>query len=67
MWGMSNQSNRVSVSEAAAELGLNPATVRYWIEIGQLPIGRYIKRRGAKRGTYLIYRDLLDAEMGKRK
>ena len=62
---MTNQSNRVSVSQAAAELGLNVATVRYWIETGQLPIGRYVKRRGAKRGTYLIMRDKLNQELGK--
>ena len=58
-------SNRITVAQAAKELGLNPATVRYWIETGQLPIGRYIKRKGSKRGTYLIYRDRLDQELGK--
>ena len=57
--------NRVSVAQAAQELGLDVATVRLWIETGQLPIGRYIKRRGAKRGTYLIFRDSLDRELGK--
>lgn len=62
---MTEQSNRVSVSQAATELGLNVATVRYWIEIGQLPIGKYVKRKNARRGTYLIYRPLLDAFMGK--
>lgn len=58
--------NRVTVEQAAKELGLAVATVRMWIETGQLPIGRYIRRKGAKRGTYLIYRDLLDREVGKR-
>lgn len=58
--------NRVTVEQAAKELGLAAATVRMWIETGQLPIGRYIRRKGAKRGTYLIYRDLLDREVGKR-
>ena len=57
--------NRVSVAQAAKELGLDVATVRFWIETGQLPIGRYVKRKGAKRGTYLIFRDKLDKEMGK--
>ena len=57
--------NRVTVAQAAAELGLDVATVRLWIETGQLPIGRYIKRRGAKRGTYLIFRENLDKELGK--
>lgn len=63
---MMANSNRVTVAEAAKELGLATATVRMWIETGQLPIGRYIRRKGAKRGTYLIYRDLLDREVGKR-
>ena len=62
---MSEQSNRVTVAQAAKELGLDVATVRFWIETGQLPIGRYVKRKGAKRGTYLIFRDKLDKEMGK--
>lgn len=62
---MTDQSNRVTVEQAASELGLNVATVRYWIETGQLPIGRYVKRRGAKRGTYLIMRDKLNQELGK--
>lgn len=57
--------NRVSVAQAAKELGLDIATVRLWIETGQLPIGRYVRRKGAKRGTYLIFRDKLDKEMGK--
>lgn len=57
--------NRVSVAQAAKELGLDVATVRFWIETGQLPIGRYVKRKGAKRGTYLIFRDKLDKELGK--
>lgn len=62
---MGEKSNRVSVSQAADELGLDIATVRYYIETGQLPIGRYIKRKGARRGSYLIYRDLLDRELGR--
>lgn len=63
--GQANKSNRVTTAEAAKELGLDVATVRFWIETGQLPIGRYVKRKGAKRGTYLIFRDKLDREMGK--
>lgn len=63
---MSERSKRITVADAARELGLSQATVRYWIETGQLPIGRYIKRKGSKRGTYLIYRDRLDQELGKK-
>ena len=60
------ESNRVPVAQAARELGLDVATVRFWIETGKLPIGRYVKRKGAKRGTYVIWRNKLDAELGKR-
>jgi len=60
-----HSSNRVSVLEASKELGLDVATVRYLIETGQLPIGRYFRRKGAKRGTYVIMRHLLDKELGK--
>lgn len=62
-----NQSNRVSVAQAASELGLNVATVRYWMEMGQLRIGEVIKVKGSKRKTYLIYRPMLDAFMGRTK
>ena len=60
------ESNRVPVAQAAKELGLDIGTVRYWIETGLLPIGRYVKRKGSKRGTYMIYRDKLDAELGRK-
>ena len=62
---MNAQTNRVSVAEAAKELGLHECTVRYQMEIGALPIGRVIKRKGGRRKTFLIYRPLLDAEIGK--
>lgn len=57
--------SRVSVEQAAQELKLNVATVRYWIKTGQLPIGRYVRGKGTKRGTYMIFRDKLDRELGK--
>lgn len=59
------ESNRVTTAEAARLLGINVASLRYWMEIGQLPIGRVVKARGSKRKTYLIFRDKLDKEMGK--
>lgn len=62
---MEEKSNRVSVAQAAKELGLAECSVRIWMESGQLPIGRCIKRKGGRRATYLIYRDLLDKELGK--
>ena len=59
------ESNRVTTAEAARLLGINVASLRYWMEIGQLDIGRVIKTKGSKRKTYLIFRDKLDKEMGK--
>lgn len=58
-------SSRITVEQAACELGIDPCTVRYWIRTGELPIGRYVKKKGCRRGTYLIYRDKLDTELGK--
>lgn len=51
--------SRVTIAQMAAELGLDTATVRYWIELGKLP-GTYLKKRGAKRGMYLVLRQELD-------
>lgn len=51
--------NRVTIAQMASELGLDAATVRYWIELGKLP-GTYLKKRGAKRGMYLVSRKELD-------
>ena len=62
---MTNQSNRVTTAEAARLLGINVASLRYWMEIGQLDIGRVVKAKGSKRKTYLVFRDKLDKEMGK--
>ena len=59
------ESNRVTTAEAARLLGINVASLRYWMEIGQLHIGRVVKAKGSKRKTYLIFKDKLDKEMGK--
>lgn len=58
------QSARVSVAQAAAELGLAPYTVRYYMEIGQLPIGQVVKLPGKKCKRFLIFRDKLDKVKG---
>ena len=60
------ETQRVTVAQAAKELGLDPCSVRIWIKTGQLPIGRCIKRPGGRRASYLIYRDKLDMELGRR-
>ena len=57
---------RVTTGQAAMELGLDVATVRWMIMQGELPIGRYVKKKGSKRGMFLIYRDLLDKELGRK-
>ena len=62
---MTNQSNRVTTAEAARMLGISIASLRYWMEIGQLDIGRVVKTPGSKRKTYIVYRDKLNAEVGK--
>lgn len=56
---------RVSVAQAATELGIDPMTLRFWIRKGKLPIGRFIPGSGGRRGTYLIYRGKLDQELGR--
>lgn len=58
--------NRVTVAEAAKELGLSVATVRYWMETGKLDIGIYLKKRGGKRAMYVVLRDKLNTVLGKR-
>ena len=59
------ENNRVTTAEAVRLLGINVASLRYWMEIGQLDIGRVVKAKGSKRKTYLIFKDKLDKEMGR--
>lgn len=54
--------NRVSVKDAASEMKMSPLTLRYLMASGQLQIGFYSKKPYAKRGSYIIFRKLLDAE-----
>ena len=48
---------RISVLEAAKELGTTPAIIRSGIKSGRLPIGKCVK--GEKRDFYLIYEELI--------
>ena len=57
--------NRITVAQAARELGLSVATVRYWMETGKLDIGIYLKKKGGKRAMYVVLRDKLDTVLGK--
>lgn len=53
---------RVSVRDAAQELQMDVLTLRHLMQTGCLKIGYYSKRPGCKRGSYIIYRRLLDIE-----
>lgn len=54
--------NRVTIETAASELGMSVLTVRCLMQQERLPIGYALKRDGAKRWGYYIFRTLLDAE-----
>ncbi len=54
---------RVPVKDASVMLGLHPDTLRIMMTTGELPIGRVVK--GKRRNTYLIYKNLLEKELGR--
>ena len=51
---------RVTTKQAASELNMDLETLQYLMRKERLPIGYAVKREGAKRGVYIIYRGLLD-------
>ena len=51
---------RVTTKQAASELNMDLETLQYLMRQERLPIGYAVKREGAKRGAYIIYRGLLD-------
>ncbi|MCM1218812.1 MAG: DNA-binding protein [Lachnospiraceae bacterium] len=53
---------KVTVKQAAYELHMGTLTVQCLMQQERLPIGYALKRKGAARYTYHIYRGLLDAE-----
>ena len=55
---------RITVEDASRALGLTPLSVRLLMQQGQLDIG-YVIKTGRKRHTYLIYRELLERELGR--
>lgn len=59
------ESLRVSVADAAKELGMAPETVRWLMLKGTLPIGSVVKSRSGKQHRCLIYRPKLNAFLGK--
>ncbi len=58
-------SERVSVPQAAKELGLAPQGVREYMKRGLLDIGDVLPSVRGSRQTYLIFRDKLDAYIGR--
>lgn len=55
-----NSIKKVSVQDAARELGTTALDIREALIHEELPIGYAIKRRGSSRYTYTIFRGLLD-------
>ncbi len=53
---------RVTPKQAAIELNMDVESVRYLMRENRLPIGSVMKKKGARRCTYYIYRGALDAE-----
>lgn len=58
-----NSENRVTVEQAAAELGMNMDSVRFLMQNERLPIGYAMKKPGKKKWTYYIFRGLLNTEL----
>ena len=58
--------NRVSVKQAAKELGVSIPFLRLLMKGKNINIGKAVKPSlKGKRTQYLIYRELLDRELGK--
>lgn len=53
---------RVTAKQAAKELNMDIESVHYLMRQGRLPLGYTVKKDGAKKHTYYIFRGLLDAE-----
>lgn len=56
---------RVSVTQAAKELGMSPMAVRIRMERGLLDIGECFPSITGKQTRYYIYRDKLDKVLGR--
>lgn len=55
---------RISVQEAAKQLGMPMQAVRVLMQMGKLPIGEVVRFRGQNH-TYYIQQELLDAYLKK--
>ena len=49
---------RLTVKQAAKELGITPQLLRMLMDRGELPIGKVVRNK--RRNTYLIYREYLN-------
>lgn len=65
MEGKKTESQRVSLPEAAAMLGVSPQSVREHMKRGLWDLGRAEKAPG-RRGNYYIYRAKLEKFLGER-
>lgn len=58
-------SERVTVKQAAKELGIAPQGVRVQMQRGKLDIGRVVPSVTGEGNRYLIFRNKLDRELGR--
>ena len=57
---MNEVMERVTTKQAAKELNIDIEALQYLMQNDRLPIGYALKKEGATRHTYYIYRGLLD-------
>lgn len=57
---------RITVKEAAGQLGMTEQVVRVLMQLGKLPIGEVVKF-GKQNHTYYIQQELVDKYLGKSK
>jgi len=63
--GGMEMSQRISVAQAAGEIGCDREYLRRKMQTGEWDLGSYIKpKRGQKKGTYFIFRGKLDKFLG---
>lgn len=58
---MNEVMERVTTKQAAKELNIDIEALQYLMQNDRLPIGYAMKKKGATRYTYYIYRGLLNA------
>jgi len=60
-----SESNRVSVQQAAKELGMNPQGVREYMKRGLIDIGLVVPSLTGDGNRYIIMREKLDKVLGR--